>query len=190
MYGTSDQSGEEAAAPPRCPACQGRTYYVDPEQTVITCYDCGRYFRRKKEDGSPEAPAPPGAPARVPPLPVAPPPPPPPPAPPPYVPPAPAAPPEIVPEPEPVEDDGFDLMLGDTTEAVVPEPSMVPAPPGEDIDCSVCGFPMDGDWKVCPNCVSHYETQCGSCGRTLSAWWLICPWCETPKEVHHVHVGK
>ncbi|NIT78628.1 MAG: hypothetical protein GWO44_17500 [Thermoplasmata archaeon] len=56
--------------------------------------------------------------------------------------------------------------------------------------CSICGFPMDSGWKVCPNCVSRYETSCENCGRTLQAWWLICPWCETPKHPDHLHVHK
>ena len=63
-------------------------------------------------------------------------------------------------------------------------------PSGEEVACSVCGFPMDPDWKVCPNCVSRYETICENCGRTLQAWWLVCPWCETPKHPDHIHVHK
>lgn len=226
MYGTSSESGEDASGPPQCPACKGKTYFVDPEQTVMTCYDCGRYFRRKKPEAgeaaaappppaTPEPPAPepqapevyappppavPKAPASRPTVPEPPvytPQPPPPPAP-------PEAPPPVMVEPErpalevePVAAEAsegtgdFDLMIGDVDAAPVPE-----APPhatievGETVHCSVCGFPMDGDWKVCPNCVSRYETTCAGCGKTLSAWWLICPWCERPKHPDHIHVAK
>ena len=213
MYGTQDQSGDEASAPPRCPACQGRTYFVDPEQTVMTCYDCGRYFRRKKEDTEGSTPAPPAPSIDVPPPPTPPPEPeipppalsapPPPPTPPAYSPPVQL---EREPEPEPEPtaevDDGFDLMVGDPASTAEPEPTAAPEPPeeapeppmeepmaeGEAMACSVCGFPMDGDWKVCPNCVSRYEAGCDNCGKVLQAWWLICPWCETPKSEHHIHV--
>lgn len=220
MYGTSSESGEDSDVPPTCPACQGKTYYVDPEQTVITCYDCGRYFRRKKP-GSEDAPSVPAPPPAVPEPPVAEPmmaeppavpePPvpepavvvaPPIPEPPTYAPPPtpviqPEAEPYQVPEPpmeaaEVVEEEGdFDLMLGDAAE--VPEPdhsSHASIEVGETVHCSVCGFPMQQDWKVCPNCVSRYETSCTNCGKTMSAWWLICPWCETPKHTDHIHIGQ
>ncbi len=224
MYGTSDGGADEASTPPNCPACQGKTYYVDPEQTVITCYDCGRYFRRKKEDAS-QASATPAAPASpeppVPPVPVAPdvpeiPAPPPPPSepvipaplepaphaaePPVPVPPVyePPPPPPVIPVPPPLhasvpeppaeEEGDFDLVISETAEE--PLPALAPEVSGEPVGCSVCGFPMDPAWKVCPNCVSRYETQCDSCGRTLQAWWLICPWCETPKKPDHIHTGQ
>ncbi len=213
MYGTSSESGEESDVPPTCPACQGKTYYVDPEQTVITCYDCGRYFRRKKPGSgdTPSVPAPPPV-VPEPPVPepaavVAPPTPEPPayaPPPPPVI--EPAAAPSQVPEPEPpvpvpeppmmapeeVEEEGdFDLMLGDAAEVPEPDhPSHASIEVGETVHCSVCGFPMQQDWKVCPNCVSRYETSCTNCGKTMSAWWLICPWCETPKHSDHIHIGQ
>jgi len=229
MYGTSSESGEDPNVPPTCPACQGKTYYVDPEQTVITCYDCGRYFRRKKP-GTEEAPGIPEPPPAVPQPPIAEPsiaeqpvvpePPvpepadivePPIPEPPAYTPPeqpviqSEAAPYQApmeeppVPEPEPpvavpepVEEEGdFDLMLGDAAGAPEPDhPSHASIEVGETVHCSICGFPMQQDWKVCPNCVSRYETSCSSCGKTMSAWWLICPWCETPKHQDHIHFGK
>lgn len=220
MYGTSEGGGDEASTPPGCPACHGKTYYVDPEQTVITCYDCGRYFRRKKP-GADEAPGAPSAPpAAAPPAPPPPPvpppapeaPPPPPPAPEPTVPEPPVPeppsaeppipeppvytpppPPPVIPEPpapEPSRDEegDFDLVIGSSAEE--PAPQAEPEMSGEPVDCSVCGFPMDPDWKVCPNCVSRYETHCDNCGRALQAWWLICPWCETPKSPDHIHTGR
>ncbi len=212
MYGTSSESGEDSDVPPTCPACQGKTYYVDPEQTVITCYDCGRYFRRKKP-GSEDAASVPAPPPAVPEPPVtepaavvAPPIPEPPayaPPPPPVI--QPEAAPFQAPEPEPpvpvrerpmtapvevVEEGDFDLMLGDA--AKVPEPdhtSHASIEVGETVHCSLCGFPMQQEWMVCPNCVSRYETSCTNCGKTMSAWWLICPWCETPKHADHIHIG-
>jgi hypothetical protein len=233
MYGTSSESGEDSDVPPTCPACQGKTYYVDPEQTVITCYDCGRYFRRKKP-GTDDAPGlstpppvapppmqePPSVEPQVPEPPVVPEPPapkpaaiaePPIPEPPAYAPPPPPvyqsedpSPPVAEPEYAPPEVDtpmsaqevvaeegDFDLMLGDAAE--VPEaehPPHASVVVGETVHCSICGFPMMEDWKVCPNCVSRYETSCANCGKTMSAWWLICPWCETPKHEDHIHFGK
>jgi hypothetical protein len=222
MYGTSDDSGDEASTPPRCPACQGKTYYVDPEQTVITCYDCGRYFRRKKpgaEEPSaapevPSAPEPPGAMPEAPVVPDLPVPPPPPPEPaavaaPAYTPPPPPPPVPEPPVPEALaqERGDFDLVASDAVDEPVPTPApevpvdVMPAEPAmappeestggeEHVGCSICGFPMDPVWKVCPNCVSHYETHCHNCGKTMQAWWLICPWCETTKTPEHIHVGK
>ncbi len=220
MYGTSEPGGDEATTPPNCPACQGRTYYVDPEQTVITCYDCGRYFRRKKPGSEEAGPAPAVAaqpepsmqpPVAIPAAPDIPPPPQPPPEPEPPAPPQPAAapaspsvpePPAYVPPPPPPDapappepapspasgDGDFDLVLDEQAEASAP--ATMPPSSGEEVNCSVCGFPMDSGWKVCPNCVSRYETGCENCGRTLQAWWLICPWCETPKHPDHIHVHK
>ena len=179
---------------------------MDPDQAVITCYDCGRYFRRKKpgaetppaaEKAAPPAPAPPRAPTRpapkapaklvAPPSPPAmpppPPPPPPPPTPPPYV------------EPHAAEAErGFDLE----PEAPAARPAHAEramAPPAEElveegpVTCSVCGYPMEPEWRVCPNCVTHYETKCRSCGRTLQPWWLICPWCETRRPLEEMGFG-
>ena len=92
---------------------------------------------------------------------------------------------------EVVEEGDFDLMLGDAAEVPEPDhPSHASIEVGETVHCSVCGFPMQQDWKVCPNCVSRYETSCTNCGKTMSAWWLICPWCETPKHSDHIHIGQ
>lgn len=97
------------------------------------------------------------------------------------------------PEPAPPmpgdEQGDFDLVISDTAAEPSPAPT-IPEPTGEPVGCSVCGFPMDPVWRVCPNCVSRYETSCEGCGRTLQAWWLICPWCETPKGSEHIHFGK
>jgi RNA polymerase subunit RPABC4/transcription elongation factor Spt4 len=91
--------------------------------------------------------------------------------------------------PAPPEEEGdFDLVIEDGMAAA--PIAAAPAPAGGEVACSVCGFPMDADWRVCPNCVSRYETECGNCGRQLQAWWLICPWCETPKHPDHIHVHK
>jgi hypothetical protein len=85
-----------------------------------------------------------------------------------------------------------------------PEPEMPPEPPmpaapmasmdeavevGEGDACSICGFPMEPEWRVCPNCVTTYETTCRSCGRKLQPWWLICPWCETKKPLEDFDAG-
>jgi hypothetical protein len=51
--------------------------------------------------------------------------------------------------------------------------------------CSICGFPMEAEWRVCPNCVTKYETKCRTCGKALMPWWLICPWCETRRSLDH-----
>jgi len=96
---------------------------------------------------------------------------------------------ESVPEPPAEEEGDFDLVISEAAEEPEPAPAPAPEMSGEPVGCSVCGFPMDPAWKVCPNCVSRYETHCDNCGRTLQAWWLICPWCETPKKPDHIHVG-
>jgi hypothetical protein len=99
-----------------------------------------------------------------------------------------------VPQPEPRDEGDFDLVISEpAAEPEVAPPPVPEAPPemsGEPVGCSVCGFPMDAGWNVCPNCVSRYETGCDNCGKTLQAWWLVCPWCETPKHPDHIHVHK
>ena len=64
-------------------------------------------------------------------------------------------------------------------------PQDAPAPAGSErlSACSVCGFPMEAEWRVCPNCVTRYETKCRTCGKSLQPWWLVCPWCETRRSL-------
>ena len=92
------------------------------------------------------------------------------------------------PPPEP-DTGGFEMEGGATSETGAERykssVSEEAAAAGEEgaMGCSVCGFPMEPEWRVCPNCVTQYETKCGTCGRTLQPWWLICPWCETRRPL-------
>jgi RNA polymerase subunit RPABC4/transcription elongation factor Spt4 len=91
-------------------------------------------------------------------------------------------------------DGGFALEFTEPEPEPEPELAQEMAPPTVTSDeghtaCSICGFPMETEWKVCPNCVTRYETSCGGCGRVLQPWWLVCPWCETPKSQQDIHFG-
>lgn len=92
---------------------------------------------------------------------------------------------------------GFDLEpeAAEEPAAIPAHGAMATAPSDEapeeegPVACSVCGYPMEPEWRVCPNCVTRYEAKCRSCGRTLQPWWLICPWCETRRPLEEMGFG-
>ncbi|MCQ2286497.1 MAG: zinc ribbon domain-containing protein [Bacteroidales bacterium] len=51
------------------------------------------------------------------------------------------------------------------------------------MNCLKCGFELESDWKLCPNCGSEIKKVCLSCGNNLEADWMMCPFCG--KNVDH-----
>ena len=47
-------------------------------------------------------------------------------------------------------------------------------------DCPECGYPVQCDYIVCPNCQARLRVRCTTCGRALKPEWKVCPFCATP----------
>ena len=47
-------------------------------------------------------------------------------------------------------------------------------------ECATCGYPVDVNYIVCPNCLSQLKNQCTNCGKALEPAWTVCPFCATP----------
>lgn len=46
-------------------------------------------------------------------------------------------------------------------------------------ECASCGYPVESDYVVCPNCHARLKNLC-QCGRALDPTWSVCPYCATP----------
>ena len=46
-------------------------------------------------------------------------------------------------------------------------------------ECATCGYPVEADYVVCPNCHQRLKNVCSSCGKALDPTWTICPYCAT-----------
>ncbi|MDD5806620.1 MAG: zinc ribbon domain-containing protein [Eggerthellales bacterium] len=47
-------------------------------------------------------------------------------------------------------------------------------------ECANCGYPVEADYVLCPNCHNRLKNQCGTCGKALDPAWTVCPYCATP----------
>lgn len=46
-------------------------------------------------------------------------------------------------------------------------------------ECGRCGYPVQDDYIMCPNCGSQLKNVCSKCGKPLNPEWSVCPWCCT-----------
>lgn len=46
-------------------------------------------------------------------------------------------------------------------------------------NCSKCGYPINEDYIVCPNCEKILRDVCDNCGSSLDFSWSACPYCGT-----------
>ena len=46
-------------------------------------------------------------------------------------------------------------------------------------ECSHCGYPVEADYIICPNCLTKLKNICPTCGRALDPSWKVCPYCST-----------
>ena len=44
-------------------------------------------------------------------------------------------------------------------------------------ECAKCGYPVEADYVVCPNCHSRLKNLCINCGHALDPAWTVCPYC-------------
>lgn len=47
-------------------------------------------------------------------------------------------------------------------------------------ECATCGYPVEADYVLCPNCHTQLKNLCSRCGKALDPGWKICPYCATP----------
>lgn len=46
-------------------------------------------------------------------------------------------------------------------------------------DCANCGYPVEADYVLCPNCHTRLKNLCPTCHHALDPAWEICPYCTT-----------
>ena len=47
-------------------------------------------------------------------------------------------------------------------------------------ECATCGYPVEADYVLCPNCHTQLKNLCPRCSHALEPAWTICPYCATP----------
>ncbi len=47
-------------------------------------------------------------------------------------------------------------------------------------ECATCGYPVEADYVLCPNCHARLKNLCSHCGHALEPTWGICPYCAAP----------
>ena len=47
-------------------------------------------------------------------------------------------------------------------------------------ECAACGYPVEADYVLCPNCHTQLKNLCGQCGHALEPAWTVCPYCAAP----------
>ena len=47
-------------------------------------------------------------------------------------------------------------------------------------ECGRCGYPVEVDYIICPNCHAHLKNLCPTCHHALDPAWTVCPYCATP----------
>ena len=46
-------------------------------------------------------------------------------------------------------------------------------------ECAHCGYPVEADYVLCPNCHTRLKNLCAGCHRALDPEWSVCPYCAT-----------
>ena len=46
-------------------------------------------------------------------------------------------------------------------------------------DCANCGYPVEADYVLCPNCHTRLKNLCPTCHHALDPAWTVCPYCTT-----------
>jgi len=47
-------------------------------------------------------------------------------------------------------------------------------------ECGACGYPVEADYVLCPNCHQQLKNLCPTCHHALDPMWTVCPYCTTP----------
>lgn len=46
-------------------------------------------------------------------------------------------------------------------------------------ECNNCGYPVESDYILCPNCHVRLKNMCPTCHKALDPQWQVCPYCAT-----------
>lgn len=46
-------------------------------------------------------------------------------------------------------------------------------------ECGSCGYPVEADYVMCPNCHQRLKNLCPTCHHALEPEWSVCPYCTT-----------
>ena len=46
-------------------------------------------------------------------------------------------------------------------------------------ECANCGYPVEADYVMCPNCHQRLKNLCPTCHHALDPAWTVCPYCTT-----------
>lgn len=46
-------------------------------------------------------------------------------------------------------------------------------------ECASCGYPVESDYVMCPNCHQRLKNLCPTCHHALNPSWTVCPYCTT-----------
>lgn len=52
----------------------------------------------------------------------------------------------------------------------------------EIVKCPNCSYPINADFKFCPNCRQELKKDCISCYKELKPEWTVCPYCGKNQE--------
>ncbi len=47
-------------------------------------------------------------------------------------------------------------------------------------ECAACGYPVEADFVLCPNCHTQLKNLCMRCNHALEPSWTVCPYCAPP----------
>ena len=47
-------------------------------------------------------------------------------------------------------------------------------------ECANCGYPVESDYAICPNCQQRLKNLCPVCNHALDPNWTVCAYCATP----------
>ena len=47
-------------------------------------------------------------------------------------------------------------------------------------ECASCGYPVEADYVMCPNCHQRLKNLCPTCHHALDPSWSVCAYCTTP----------
>ena len=57
-------------------------------------------------------------------------------------------------------------------------------------ECANCGYPVEADFVLCPNCHTQLKNLCMRCNHALEPSWTVCPYCATPVGAPAPHATR
>lgn len=57
-------------------------------------------------------------------------------------------------------------------------------------ECATCGYPVDANYVICPNCKTQLKNLCTHCEHALEPSWTVCPYCATPVSGSSNHSNR